>query len=94
MPGEKFFLSNGVIVGNIRGVRRLVDAPSETYICTVDMQTVPQEPEVGVEYCAVAGDFAPTGQWVFAQVKAGNFDGELSDYVAPLTSIPVVEISA
>jgi len=92
VSAEKFFLSNGIIIGNLRDVRRLVSAPSETYICTVDMQTVPQPPEVGVSFCAVTGDTAPTGQWVFAQIKAANFEGEITDYVAPLTSIPVVEI--
>ena len=92
MAIEKFFLSNGVIVGNLRDVCRLVDAPSETYICTVDIQTIPQEPEIGVSFCAVIGDTAPAGQWIFTQIKAANFEGEITDYVAPLTSIPVVEI--
>jgi hypothetical protein len=92
MSAEKFFLSNGVIIGNLRDVRRLVDALTETYVCTIDLQTPPSPPEIGVAFTAVAGDVAPSGQWVFAQIMAGNFQGEITDFVPPSTEISAVEI--
>ena len=71
--------NNGIEITNLRNVRRM---PDGAFLLNVDLVTLEDSLET-VEYCARGSDIAETGQWVYAQIVAGAFEGEITDWVPP-----------
>jgi hypothetical protein len=76
---------NNIEITNLRNVRRM---PDGAFLLDVDLVTA-TDPFETVEYIARDGDVAETGQWVYSQIVAGEFEGEITDWVPP--SPPSVE---
>lgn len=62
----------------IRNVRRLPE-PVEAYLCTLDLK-LPGEVWETAEYCARAGDGYGIGPLVLSMIRAGQFEGEITDF--------------
>lgn len=71
--------SNGIEITNLANVRRL---PDGGFLLNVDLYT-PTDGLETVDYVARDGDVAETGKWVYEQIVAGNFEGEITDWVPP-----------
>jgi hypothetical protein len=64
-------------LGGIREVRTH-GGDTATYFCKLTMVFDGEAPEE-IKYVARATDTAETGQWVYQQIVAGNFAGEIID---------------
>lgn len=71
--------SNGIEITNLKNVRRL---PDDGFILNLDLYTQTDGTET-VDYVARDSDFTETGKWVYEQLIAGNFKGEITDWVPP-----------
>ncbi len=82
-----------VSLGKISNVRTR-GGKTDCYFCEIELQ----EGNAGVEiakYVAVPNDIAVTGQWVYSQIMAGNFEGEIVDVdanVDPFTLEPLPDL--
>lgn len=65
-----------VYFGNIFDVKKSGDEDG-TYFAKVEMSFGENEPLVAEYFCAKANDPVNTGIWVYQQIVAGNFQGEL-----------------
>ncbi len=82
-------------LSNIREVRTH-GGDASTYVCKLTITYAEEEPEE-VVYVARASDVAETGQWVYQQIVAGNFAGEIIDMpegVDSFTGAPPPDTSA
>ncbi len=81
-------------LSNIRDVRT-INGDTATYFCKLTLAFDGEPPEE-VKYVARASDVAETGQWVYQQIVAGNFAGEiinLAEGVDPDTGLPPPDTS-
>jgi hypothetical protein len=82
-------------LSDIRDVRT-INGDTTTYFCKLTMVFDGEAPEE-IKYVARATDIAETGQWVYQQIVAGNFAGEIIDMpegVDAHTGLPPPDTSA
>lgn len=80
----------GVTLGQITNVKKSGDENS-VYFADVEIDPHGGENLEVCFYCARSDDMAPTGQWVYEQIVAGNFEGEITQLapgVDPQTGLP------
>jgi hypothetical protein len=79
-----------ITFGKISNVKKSGDVQG-VYYCDVEISPDEGFPFEVNFYCATPNDYAKTGQWVYAQIQAGNFEGsiqELAPNVDPMTGEP------
>jgi hypothetical protein len=67
---------NGVTLRGIRNVRKC-GVENGVYFAEVELSMQEGFPFEWCNYCARADDLAVTGKWVYEQIVAGNFEGEM-----------------
>ena len=67
---------SNITFGNISNVRKSGDEES-VYLVDIEISEAEGFPLEVCIYCARSDDRATTGKWVYAQILAGNFSGEI-----------------
>lgn len=76
-------------IGNIREVKHFGYYSIDTYMCQVDIEWPNGELET-VPYSANAVAEIQPGKWVYEQILAGNFSGEITEQEPPVLPAPEI----
>jgi hypothetical protein len=75
-------------IGNIQEVKHYGYQPVNTYTCLVDIEWPTGEIESGISYSTNSEATIQPGKWVYDQIIAGNFSGEITEMESPTPPTP------